>query len=415
MIERIRIRNFRCLRDFEVKLGPLNFLVGANNTGKSSLLDALRVLSQCMIGPVETVLTPDAYSRVHCHWAPEEEPIEFSVAVERTRDLPPLSQRDIPYNKLADRGVRSNYALALQKMASGRLTPAKERVELRATNNDLLAILEPAARGAISVTEHMAAQDPSCVKMSHLQCGHSRGTTILQALRLNGYTFIDWLRTEIIATPKFGLFPRAIRTPSQIRSDATLREDGSGLATVLHALYSREPSRFHAIRKALCDLVPGVCDVIFPAIGDTPRFTIMFYESGGAKVYASEASDGLLLFLAILTIAYGHEEDVGIVLLEEPENGVHPQRLRDIVRLLRAMSRGELGLPPVQVVVTSHSPYLLDWCQKDEVIVFGRGPDGKVHAKRLDELPDIDERLENYESLGAYVYEIAEQACGSHS
>ena len=85
------------------------------------------------------------------------------------------------------------------------------------------------------------------------------------------------------------------------------------------------------------------------------------------------------------------------------------------MRLLRAITRGELGLPPVQVVVTSHSPYLLDWCQKDEVIVFGRAPDGNVRAKRLDELPDIDDRLRDYESLGAYLYEIVEPACESPS
>ncbi|NQT85151.1 ATP-binding protein, partial [bacterium] len=130
-------------------------------------------------------------------------------------------------------------------------------------------------------------------------------------------------------------------------------------------------------------------------------------------VYASQASDGLLLFLAYLTIAYAHG-DVGVLLIEEPERGVHPRRLADIVRLLRAISRGELGLPPVQVIATSHSPYLIDQCDKEEIVVFERDENDDVSATPLSAVENIDERLEDF-APGELIYTMGEGICGSRS
>jgi predicted ATPase len=192
-----------------------------------------------------------------------------------------------------------------------------------------------------------------------------------------------------------------------------LAEDGYRLATWLDAFADAAPRRFEQIEEVLRNLVPGIDRVTFPTLPNGYK-SIMFHEKWGAKVHATEASDGLLLFLAYLGIAYAHP-DVGVLLLEEPETGVHPLRLGDIVRLLRGISRGETGLPPVQVIATSHSPYLLDWCSKEEVIFFDRDEAGNIRTKPLSEVPEIDDRIEDFESLGAFIYAAGETLCKSPS
>jgi predicted ATPase len=197
-----------------------------------------------------------------------------------------------------------------------------------------------------------------------------------------------------------------------LEEHAEIGSDGFRLASCLDNLHQSDPSRFAKIEDALRLFVPGVEMVRFPAAAPGKK-TVLFHEKSGAKVYASEASDGLLLFLAHLTIAYAHG-DVGVVLVEEPETGVHPRRLRDIVHLLRAISRGELGLPPVQVVATSHSPYLLDWCSKDEITVFQRDAEGDVQATPLSKVEHIEEQLKDF-APGELIYTFGEQICGSRS
>ncbi len=74
-------------------------------------------------------------------------------------------------------------------------------------------------------------------------------------------------------------------------------------------------------------------------------------------------------------------------MLEEPENGLHPKRLGYVVDLLRSLTQGKLGGKAVQVILTTHSPYLLDAIRlaEDQVIVFRREDDGHRTAMEADE------------------------------
>jgi predicted ATPase len=238
-------------------------------------------------------------------------------------------------------------------------------------------------------------------------------STIPHSMQKRGDARLAALVGTLRSTPKYSLVPQRVAEPCQLVEQAELLPDGFGLASCLDNLHNSDPGRFAKIEDALRLFVPGVEMVRFPPAGPGQK-TILFHEKTGAKVYASEASHGLLLFLAHLTVAYAHG-DVGVVLIEEPENAVHPRRLRDIVHLLRAICRGELGLPPVQVIATSHSPFLLNWCSKEEVTLFLRDEAGEVRTTPLAAIPGIDERIEDFASLGEFIYTVGEQACASRS
>ena len=110
---------------------------------------------------------------------------------------------------------------------------------------------------------------------------------------------------------------------------------------------------------------------------------------GGLVIPAEKASAGVRLMLFFVALAF-HPDPPDIILLEEPENGVHPKRLADIVSLLREITKGAQGGHPAQVILTTHSPYLLDHVDlaQDQVLVFRRNDDGSrtaepVNADRL--------------------------------
>ena len=78
-----------------------------------------------------------------------------------------------------------------------------------------------------------------------------------------------------------------------------------------------------------------------------------------ATIPASLASTGALLLTAFLTVAYTNTP--GLLLFEEPENGLHPFRLQMVLDILRKMSRGEVGNRKRQIVITTRNPLLLDY------------------------------------------------------
>ena len=89
-------------------------------------------------------------------------------------------------------------------------------------------------------------------------------------------------------------------------------------------------------------------------------------------------SDGLLRWLAYAAVPY--LATVGIVLVEEPENGLHPAGIRDVMTLLREVSAR------TQVVIATHSPIVVDELDKHEVTVLRRDPRAGTKATILSDL-----------------------------
>ncbi len=136
--------------------------------------------------------------------------------------------------------------------------------------------------------------------------------------------------------------------------------------------------------ETLKGYIPGLEDI---AIGtpDASQRLIELVIDGGFHLAAEHSSAGVRLLLFFVALAH-HPHPPRTILLEEPENGIHPKRLGDVMRLLRSTSKGEFGDHPAQVIVTTHSPYLLDSIDlsHDQVLVFRRNDDGSRSASPVD-------------------------------
>ena len=104
---------------------------------------------------------------------------------------------------------------------------------------------------------------------------------------------------------------------------------------------------------------------------------------------ASQASDGTLLVLAYLSILY-LPKPPRLLLVEEPENGIHPKRLRDILEILRNLIHEQ---PHTQVVLTTHSPYGVDLFKPEEVTLCTKLDTGEIRTTRLSDRPDVVRQL----------------------
>lgn len=165
---------------------------------------------------------------------------------------------------------------------------------------------------------------------------------------------------------------------------------GGRLPALLDHFLRRDRSRFDSIVETLRSLIPGFEDVNIETPDNAQNREIELVVDGGLQIRGQEASVGVRLMLFFVGLVF-HPNPPVIILLEEPENGVHPRRLADIIRLLRELTQGKHAGHAVQVILTTHSPYLLDFVDPatDQVLVFRRDKDGfsrsaePVDAERL--------------------------------
>jgi predicted ATPase len=156
------------------------------------------------------------------------------------------------------------------------------------------------------------------------------------------------------------------------------------LAGYLDALLRKSRSRFFRITDELQKLVAGLEDLNISTPSPSLR-RIDLVIDGGNIIEGRLGSHGVKLIIFFLALA-NHPSPAKLILLEEPETGVHPKRLADIMRLLRGLSEGLYTEQPTQVVLSTHSPYLLDYVNpgKDQVLVFERLEDGSRNARPVD-------------------------------
>lgn len=156
-----------------------------------------------------------------------------------------------------------------------------------------------------------------------------------------------------------------------------LAPDGSNIAAVLDFLLRRDRERFFSIVDALKRNIKGLLDVEIATPGGGQMRRLDFSFEGGFTLPGHEVSAGISLLTFFLCLAY-HPQPPDLVLIEEPENGVHPKRLALIGELLRSLTTGEHSGHKTQVIVSTHSPYLLDHIKlpEDQVLVFRRAADG---------------------------------------
>jgi len=196
----------------------------------------------------------------------------------------------------------------------------------------------------------------------------------------------------------YTLEAHVIAAPVQLNPQMELAQNGGFFAGVLDHLRDQDPERFDALNDELGRWFPEFDKILFDTPATGQRLFLLRTRRGHHKIPAANLSQGTLLALTILTLGY-LPDPPSLVGLEEPDRGIHPRLLRQIQDALYRLSYPEnFGekREPVQVVATTHSPYLLDlYRDHPEEIVIAHKINEGARFERLSERPDIEEILEN--------------------
>jgi len=178
-----------------------------------------------------------------------------------------------------------------------------------------------------------------------------------------------------------------------------VERDGTNTAVALAAMKLGYDEAFARVEEQMRRLIPNVERVrIRQAKVQRPNPSgphqlqnvlgnkVYFDFRGAPDVPAHAASEGTLITLALLTVLHGPNRP-NILLLDDFDRSLHPQAQMEFIRVINQLLEAEQN---IQIVATTHSPYILDELDPSDVHVFALGDDDAVVVKRLSDHPEAE-------------------------
>ncbi len=342
MLDHIKIKGYKSIRDLEIDLDMITLLIGSNGVGKSNFISFFKLVN--------------------------------NIYEQR---LQQYSRKNGVESLLHFGSKNTNYIEGHLKFGDNAYN-----FELEPTESDTLYI----------------------VQEDSIYFPNNRNTSfynknLQESLIKNSNNYRDNYLREHLETLKIYHFhdtssASPLRTPANINDNRTLKENGDNLAAYLYYLQEKHPKSFKRIEKTIASIAPFFERFnLEPDRLDETRIKLIWNEVDHPDTYfdANHLSDGSLRFMALTTLLL--QPDLPrIIIIDEPELGLHPVAVNKLAGLIKsAAAKG------CQVIVSTQSVNLLNNFEPQNIITVDK-VDNQSSFDRLHD-NDLDKWLEDY-SMG---------------
>ncbi len=319
-VTRVALENYKSIAACDVALGPLTILVGANGAGKSNFLDALRLVGDALRTSLDHALR-DRGGFQEVRRRSGGHPTHFGLRLDF--QLPSGAAGHYAFRVGAQRG---GYEVQTEECVVG---SARYRIRSGQVVDAPSPVSPPAASDRLYLVN---------------AAGLPEFRPVFDAFSGMGFYNLNPDRIRALQTPDKG---------------DLLARDGSNLSSVLERLSKERPDAKRRIEEYLARVVPGVEGVDAKRVGHMETIEFRQNAEHAQKAWrfpAINMSDGTLRALGVLAALFQHTPaaNVPLVGIEEPEGALHPAAAGILLDCLRDGARA------TQILVTSHSPDLLD-------------------------------------------------------
>ncbi len=364
MIKRLRVKNYKSLKNLDLQLKPLTVLVGPNNAGKSNILDAFQFLRDFVQQGQGAVNFRGGFQSIV--W---DGRLENSISLDIDGEITTQSQR----------GRRFSYHIDLTgNQTDVRIT--EERFLLDGQDHDKRLLLEfPWGTQQLGVAFDESGQETGKVSVG------AHRSYLANFSNQESYPFLGHFSNQVQQWVFYNFVPSRMRDVGSTLPELVLRGDGGNLASVLHTIQSQYREDFFEIEDVLKTAVPGISQLFSPLSPSGQAYISIKEEGLKSAINSWAMSDGALCLLGYLCVLYGPSPPP-MVVFEEPENYIHPRMLELLADILRN------GSDRSQIIITTHSPYLLDFLDLDGLVIVEKKR-GETEVKEASEEVGIKEAL----------------------
>jgi predicted ATPase len=403
MLIRLHIDGFKNLREVALRFGPLTCVAGRNGVGKSNLFDAIQLLSDLASMPLAKAATrvrgtggrlsgvASLFDRTG--------PGQACLVLEADMVVPRYVHDDF------DRPAEATATCLRYRIKLGlRVGDAEDTGQaLELLEEDLRALsLDAAAKelkfgpdkawtkrflkGPGSRTSPFIDTTDGVIRLwgDKGHGGRQAGVpaakspqTVLASVDASTHPTALAAKREMQSWRQLQLEPSALRKPDDFRDEDRISHTGAHLPNAL-----RRIGRGLELADLLSQLIPGVLSVDVDSDPARQQRVLKVRLRDQQPYDASSLSDGTLRFIALGLLGLD-PLTTGLTCLEEPENGIHPQRIPEVMRLIKllaqdveleddALDQGDsavLGASPRQVIINTHSPLVAGALDDDTLLM----------------------------------------------
>lgn len=383
MITRVKVKGYKSLKDIEVSLQPLTIIIGPNAAGKSNLFDLLKLVSRIVTSrtlkeafeehrgdPIEAFYCDSGIEDVM-----KKDIATFSVEidVELSKDvvesiekeiqkmregLPKKDSKESDKRRITHKFLRYYLTIGIRP-DSGHLQVREEKLVALREDGTERQRPEPFIE-VVKDSIRLRMEGKSAPRKNDIGLDY---TIVSRPLYLPHYPHINAFQRELSRWRFYYLEPDIMREENELKEVRNLGSFGDSLSAFYNTLITHYEERFNSFNKSLKTIIPAVDEIRIERNPKSGRLLLMVREGEG-WFSARVVSEGTLRILALLGIT-NPIEPTSVVGYEEPENGVHPRRLKLIADLFQNAARRSDS----QFLINSHSTLFPDFFEPSQIIV----------------------------------------------
>lgn len=369
-IRDLRIRNYLVHQDTAVSLSPLTVFVGPHGGGKSALFDAMLNFSMVSRGNLRQAFGPYPYSfRATIHRAASKvSRIGYKVSLARSKEANEFLEYEIDYAQTGTAEDEPAFSIP------------NERVTKQPRGVVLFDRGDP---DAFPITRSVELQNDRSLFAASRQAELAGGT-------IDADDLLSYCTEQISRFNKFRLDPVVLAQPSRLPDPSRaaaprLGYHGEDLAATLYHLSEAKDSTLEAIREKVAAIDPQFVSFEFNAVGTERIAFAARYSDARQLVPSVRLSSGTLIYLGLITLVSTSNRPP-VLMIEEPENGLTPQAVKSFYAAVRGLAYNENPEHRSQVLISSHSPYVIceAWNGEDRDFIHQvKVVDGKAKIRKF--------------------------------
>jgi predicted ATPase len=362
MIKSLEIKNFKAIEKAKVKLTPLTAFIGYNGTGKSSMLEALETFQAIVSSGLDKAMQPWRLFE-HIHYKGKKK------------------QRKFIKNKIEYQYAPMEFSFNVNLNTKSPLTPLKfsSAIAQENTSNQLIYFIEEKIK--YKLFERSRDANNRYITQDRKAAWDYPDQSILIA-EVETRKYIESWQFLSMNTFLMGNPLAQKKTGGKI----VLNKDGSNIAEYLLSIREESASVFEGIIETIQYILPYATDIQPTITQELEKMVYMQLSEQDFKVPGWLLSTGTLKILALLAV-FRNPNPSPLIVIEEIENGLDPRTINLIINEIRDFVKDKKS----QVIITTHSPYLLDLLHLSQ-IVFVERKNGNVVFNR----PYDFEQLRNW-------------------